>query len=922
MQLDTAPASIVGLLYDHYAQRVELDVEGDAFIFSPDGKIIWWYRHHHLPGGLDFEANEAIMAKFFPALPFQWHVVIRTTEKTDLTVTLGNIKQSVSADQAATGDARAAAYNYFILANFLRNALFAGENAAGWAIFQERQDYYDRILLEIVDKSGVDVRRINEVFEDSGLRHRSHIPLARQFDLFSGTAAIRGNLDLHTVPTFTGEHARTIDINTVRGITAPEIDWVALLANDPEYRLNEPLVLDPLAYYVPEDQHFVVFPSVKAALQVLELVNQHGLIALATPLAMTGGNATTADYRLVRRYLGTHGLMFEKEYDERFAELTADPEIPDNLVQQILSSFLSLGVLAACPHIKSVAITGSDPYFREGTDIAVLFETDEPEKLATLFPSPLRVETIGENTVLLADSPFQRERIKSVVETGKSLAALDEFRFFRTRYQVGDPDETVFIFISDATIRRWCSPQWRIGQARRLQQQVRMAALTVERMNDIIAMGTFDVASFSLFDDPLQEYTYGMLNIGIFHETYGRYAFLRPIASLNIDKISEAEKTAYEQWRDRFEGIWQGAFDPIGIRLTLGENVAKTDLTVLPVNRLGLRQLGAGVVANNLPPTTARYDVPMQVIAALNAEALQGMGLPPDETAQLLFSWLGNYISIYFDEDPFWDALRKHIEEKGLFGIDFQHADLMAPPVVLEVASKDKESLDAFIDKMVESFNSSFSSVTPDDTQNLGMQRLQHGDTPYFSFPYPIFVLTANDMRLYVAATEDRLLVSLNEDTLKRALDRLPFQDHPLPPPQEGNNNYPSEEEVNNSPPVEGGHFAQQNVGVVSPTTWLGSSLGFKLDARAMGVLDTFIQPALDAAAQRGNARNAELFAWYRERFPQHDPVQLHQRLFGERLLLPEEMPRQSPLTGLQWIEFGITLEEHDGIRARGEVRW
>ena len=43
------------------------------------------------------------------------------------------------------------------------------------------------------------------------------------------------------------------------------------------------------------------------------------------------------------------------------------------------------------PHVaQSVALTGSDPYFRTGTDLAVLFEAQNPAMLETLLPRRFR----------------------------------------------------------------------------------------------------------------------------------------------------------------------------------------------------------------------------------------------------------------------------------------------------------------------------------------------------------------------------------------------------------------------------------------------------------------------------------------------------------------------------------------------------
>ena len=43
-----------------------------------------------------------------------------------------------------------------------------------------------------------------------------------------------------------------------------------------------------------------------------------------------------------------------------------------------------LAQLAGSGMVKGMAVTGSDPYFVTGTDLAILFETDQPGKLIIL----------------------------------------------------------------------------------------------------------------------------------------------------------------------------------------------------------------------------------------------------------------------------------------------------------------------------------------------------------------------------------------------------------------------------------------------------------------------------------------------------------------------------------------------------------
>jgi hypothetical protein len=49
---------------------------------------------------------------------------------------------------------------------------------------------------------------------------------------------------------------------------------------------------------------------------------------------------------------------------------------------------------------KSVAITGSDPYFRTGTDVAVLFETKRPELLENLLLAQIKVGLASSSVAL------------------------------------------------------------------------------------------------------------------------------------------------------------------------------------------------------------------------------------------------------------------------------------------------------------------------------------------------------------------------------------------------------------------------------------------------------------------------------------------------------------------------------------------
>ena len=73
-----------------------------------------------------------------------------------------------------------------------------------------------------------------------------------------------------------------------------------------------------------------------------------------------------------------------------------------------------------------------------------------------------------DHAVVVTNSLYQIERLAAVAnKKSPSIASLPEYVFFRDRYKLGDPEETGFVFLSDATIRRWCGPRWRIATSRR-----------------------------------------------------------------------------------------------------------------------------------------------------------------------------------------------------------------------------------------------------------------------------------------------------------------------------------------------------------------------------------------------------------------------------------------------------------------------
>ncbi len=133
-----------------------------------------------------------------------------------------------------------------------------------------------------------------------------------------------------------------VKVDSITGITIKEIDWTALIKDGAP-------ALDPLARTIPFDQHAVFFPSFQAALAVADETKQHDtpVLRLAEPRAEDAG--------VVAQYEQQLGL-------------------PMSTLARMLGPTL----------VKSVALTGGDPSFPLGTDVAVLLESDQPAVLEKL----------------------------------------------------------------------------------------------------------------------------------------------------------------------------------------------------------------------------------------------------------------------------------------------------------------------------------------------------------------------------------------------------------------------------------------------------------------------------------------------------------------------------------------------------------
>jgi hypothetical protein len=735
------------------------------------------------------------------------------------------------------------------------------------------------------------------------------------FGFFSGGRAVSENLQLdRALNSSTQPAAADVKIADITGVTTHAFDWKPLVKDlHPQ--------TDPLAAIIPADQHAIFFSSFQASIDLADRADQQ-LSPFIRTLESAAGDAQTR-----RRY-------------ER----------------QLCLSMTQLGRFVGPSVINSVAITGSDPYWRVGSDIAIVFEAKDVKTLTSLLDaqqamkratepqaSPVNGEispgisytglvsrdrsvcsyiaTIGP-AVVVSNSLVQLKNLAAAQQgTSPSLASTPEYTFFRDRYRRGDADETALFVLSDQTIRRWCSPRWRIGDSRR----TRAAAV----MSDLQSAHAKEIALASAEPQPLKpEQTLpGLESLslekdGVASPTYGSLQFMTPIAELELTSCTQDEQKAYERWRTGYESNFH-YFDPIALRIALKPASIAADLTVMPLvvnsDYQTVVEITKGV---RLEPTSADpHDAVAQVAAAINPKSEPVVSLT--HMAQMFggqavqvdpFAWLGHSLSLYADDDGFWDELAKADEPD-----EFVQKHIGRLPVALYVESNNPLKLAAFLTALHAFADQSAPNLTMWDT-------LKHGDTTYVKIA-PAAGAPMDEwqnLAIYYAAMPRALIVSLNEGVLTRAIDReLARTAHTTTGPVAADDQPPTTRPIK---------------------PWLGESYCLHLTARFLQSVTASGKTEMQTEAQDTAWRNAPILNEFRRLLPDQDPVQAYSRVFGVTLIDgaggkyewdPQWQTMQSsvygspaqPKTGPTVLDsiqgmggnFGITFE-HDGLRGRAEV--
>ena len=763
--------------------------------------------------------------------------------------------------------------------------------------------------------------------------------LNETFDLFIGGRALRENLQLERELWTADEDAPEdmVDVASIKGITVAEIDWQPLLAD------ARP-ALDPLAKCIPADQYAVFLPSLAAAVALVDEIAERG--------APLGRFATgrSEDEPVQRRY--------ERQLCLPLSEVVGllGPEV-----------------------VGSAALTSSDPYsyFSTGTDVAVLLESNEPAALQARLleqaafsaakeksAQAISGETGGlawsgflsddrrvscyiaamQSAVVVTNSPAQLKKLAQVARgDSPCTAALDEYKFFRLRYPRGGADETALVFLSDAAIRRWCGPQWRIAASRRLHDAAMMSELQAGFLDDLVdgkiedSPIDTDLALAGVGDPwatvrcpagwriPPNTSVAGLGELrmtprGIRSSSQNTLEFQTPIAELPFDRVTQTESEAYSTWRDGYQSNWSWAFDPIALRVTVKDSQLVTDLSVMPLiwcsRYRWMIDMVRGVKIG--PADGDPHDAVFQYLWAFNREARQAGWANFARGAVNVdpFDWLGDWVSMFVDDDAeYWKKLSEEIDQENNGGKNLGWVALDRSPLAFFIDVHDALKLAAFLTGM----RALVEQVAPGTTV---WESFDHEGEPYVRIgpsERTLGNLPAGVGRpyLYYSFSSDGLIIAWNQDVLKRAIERL----------------------------VKRRRLNKAGLPVANDgQPWLGTSVGFQFDKKFVDMISLFAGDEARQALQALSWGNLPILNEWRRRWPDRDPVKMHEEFWHMRLVCPgggdyvwndewqtmestvyghPGQPKRGPanvaLADVVGGNFGLTFEDQ-GLRARAVI--
>jgi len=514
------------------------------------------------------------------------------------------------------------------------------------------------VALKLGQRNGIDATemlRLNDsTRQQIAAERRENVDL---FNLFSGSLAVQESLQLDAMRPGSSVNRDSeaikpgpeVAISALTGPTVESHPWHEMLKG----RTSK---ISILANYVPADNYYIRFRSVSRMLETID-----------------GGNLFAKHL-----YTQTGEQAFARDTDRRLRQQLAVETNP------LARPFYDLVV-------KEIAITGSDPFVNEGSDVTLLFRFDQDLVFRTQMDAYLTAAEKSEADVVREEQtsegvpyvhltspdrkvhvfsayPQKGLHVRSNSETAflrimrlikgqsdkslTSLAKSEEFAYVRTLMPFDAPDEDGMIYLSDPFIRHLVGPELKLTELRRLKcfNNLRMighAAAMYETEKGDRPKSMKELEQANCLPDHFNEGPlkcscggdYSLASDGRHGvcSHHGHADALIPCCEIPEKSVTAGEAEAYTQFVEEYSQYWRTFFDPIAIKVQATPERYRLETIVLPLINNSLYQSMAMALGGEPKPLTGQVtgDAILSLNLAVAKQRLleQSGWQPPEEVA-------------------------------------------------------------------------------------------------------------------------------------------------------------------------------------------------------------------------------------------------------------------------------------------------
>lgn len=653
-----------------------------------------------------------------------------------------------------------------------------------WASDPNGEDPYTQYWsLAVAPRYGLDSRYL-------GSRSRSRRETPDLYSVFTGAAAIQETLQLellNTTPrraTTDKTAAKVVEDVALAGLKGPQVKSHPFK----EMLKGKTPALPLLASYIPDDQYAVFFANINKQIELADLMDEWGGNLLRQV------ESSAQDFKVrekVSKQLCLENSMLTRMFGDRV--------------------------------VADMAITGSDPFLKEGTAVTVLFSLKDASRfrkqiekqyaeaaktrgavrsefvaagkrgMAVATPD-LRVSSyivlVG-NLAIVSTSKAALERVLAVeAKQSPALAQADDFRYMRTIFPQDAKEEDIFIYLSDSHIRNLVGPQWKIAEARRMRCSANMGLIANARLwfkTEKRREPTMDelVAGGYLGKNPPVCPEHGVYAIDKQGEVYcpvhNRPGRLTPLNELKLTTVTADEASQYKDFVANYNRYWTQFFDPIGIRVKLGQNI-RIQTCILPLIENSWYD-GLAAFSGRTPGVVTDSSLLPRTVLSLRGHMAQDwleksvLGNKQVYRNNLKLDWLGNEVAINLcDGQILFSADGR---AAGLLGREVGRSSSIEPLVIGYLASA--INLPTYLTvkvndpkKAEKSIPELFRAIGPREHSSRDELSLEtytledHRGKPVYVANFTLFVVK---LRLYAAVVDDRLVVASRRDIVTDLLD-------------------------------------------------------------------------------------------------------------------------------------------------------